>query len=133
MKTMTLVCGLPNAGKTTYCENYENVIHFDSINALSFEDKYNKCISEAVKQDGDVTIDGNFYSRRIRMNLLNAFKDKDYRKVCIWVNAPLETCLERSQTGGRDEEIVRHINEYFEKPLLDEGWDELIYLYGNEN
>lgn len=133
MNTLILVCGLPNAGKTTYCEQYENVIHLDSIESTSFEDKFNKCIHQAAQAEGDVVIDGNFFSSRIRQNLLNAFKDRDYKKICVWVNTPFDICLERARNGGRDETTVNHIYRYFDDPTLEEGWDELICTYTDEN
>ena len=28
---MILICGIPNAGKTTYSQRYSDVIHFDEV------------------------------------------------------------------------------------------------------
>ena len=123
MKTVTLVCGLPNAGKTTFCKKYDNVIHLDSMGHSTYEERFNECIIIAVNNSGDIVIDGNFYSKRIRKNMISALNQQQCKKVCIWINTPLETCLKRADSGGRSREIVNHINK----------WDELIMLNGDEN
>ena len=58
MKNITLICGLPNAGKTTYSRQFENVIHLDDfrknhlIGDLCFQD----CKDIVLNNDGDICI-----------------------------------------------------------------------------
>ena len=87
---------------------------------------YEKCAEEASNSEGDVYIDGVYYNSFLRKKLLEVFKD--YKKVCIWVNTPVETCLERSTTGGKPASIVRFFSKIFEIPTEDEGWDEIITI-----
>ena len=123
---MILIIGHPNAGKTTYAAQFDNVLHLDDFP----RSKFLNC-NEAVRQsDGNVVVEGIYNFRCRRERLLEAVKGKNVKNVCIWLDTPVDECLRR-ETRGRDE---RTINDYIEPPTLDEGWDEIIRIqYGNES
>lgn len=115
---LTLICGLPNAGKTTYSKKYTNVIHGDEIQ--DFNNVY-----EMVSQTDDVCIEWIFLDSYIRKKVLSAYMG-DY-KVCIWLDTPIEECLRR-EDRNRGMAIVRNCSMAFEPPTYDEGWDEIIRI-----
>ena len=112
---LTLICGHPNAGKTTYSERFENVLHFDE-----YLGRYADGYAIAAGMD-DVVVEGLFQKRKTRLELLDALADHS-PKVCIWVDTPTEVCKARPDFKGRAR---------MEPPTLDEGWDEMIVIRGD--
>jgi len=116
---ITLICGLPRAGKTTYSQKYENtckVIHTDNIGS-------SQNLMNIIKHYDDVVVEGIFRIARFRELILRSRKDEFSR--CIWIDTPIEVRKSRanySPFGG----------ERFEPPTLDEGWDEIIIIRGND-
>ena len=126
MKKMTLVCGLPNAGKTTYCKKFENVIHLDDYNEPRFSLRNKRCNEEAIKSETDVYIDGCYFTKELRKELLEKFDG--WKKACILIDTPFEVCIARCEENGRHKETVMWVNDIYEKPTQDEGWDEFTVI-----
>ena len=127
---LTLICGIPNAGKTTYSSRYDNVIHFDEVSHKGGQ--FKMCNEMASKADGDVVVEGVYNSVRRRKELLEACSHHD-RKVCIWLDTSLEECLEREANyRKRPLGMVRSHHRSFEMPTYDEGWDEIIVIRKGE-
>ena len=109
----TLICGVPNAGKTTFSSHYENVIHMDDFIAkkrgLAHEE-----ICEVIAHSDDICVEGVFVSSRVRRRLCNAYNGK---KVCIWLNPSVEECIAREERG-RGTGVIRSCSEAFEPPTL---------------
>lgn len=119
---MILICGIPNAGKTTYSERYENVIHFDRILGRYRWDK----VVEAVKQDNSVVVEGVYGKASERKRLVEASVEPS---TCIWLDTPLDVCVDRERNGrNRSENMVIWASEDFEEPTYDEGWYEIIRI-----
>lgn len=125
MKTVTLICGLPNAGKTTYSEQFDNVFHLDDFDCRTFKKKFDMCNKTSSKSETDVYVEGCYHRKSLRKEFIETFKD--WKKVCIWFNTPLDVCLSRCEKA-RSEMVVLSINKAFQEPTKDEGWDELIVL-----
>lgn len=109
---ITLIMGHPNAGKTTYSEQYENVVHLDDY---PFP-KFLRCNEAASEHIGDVVIEGIYNLRCRREKLLEACSHHD-RKVCIFLDIPADECNKRDTRG--------HIAGFLIPPTYDEGWDEI--------
>lgn len=123
---LTLICGLPNAGKTTYSSKYDTVIHFDDIPRKGGQ--FENCNKRASEVKGDVCVEGVYNSARRRKQLLEACKHQD-RKVCIWIDTPLEECIRREcEYRKRPIGMVHAHRKSFEPPTLEEGWDEVIVI-----
>ena len=117
---LTLICGHPRAGKTTFSKKYENicpVIHIDEIHSSVRVMQKVRAIS------GDVVVDGIYYTPRERKELLASYRGSGTR--CICLDTPKEI---------REERMHRKIRkDYpFLVPTLDEGWDEIIIIRGND-
>lgn len=126
---LTLICGLPNAGKTTYSSRYDDVIHFDDVSRKG--DQFANCNKMASEVDGDVVVEGVYNSARRRKELLVGCKHQD-KKVCIWLDTSLEECLKREANYRKRPLImVSSHHKNFEPPTLNEGWDEIIVVKGD--
>ena len=122
---ITLICGLPNAGKTTYSQRYDNVIHFDDC-PLPRNEIFE---SKVAQSQGDVYAEGICNSKKSRGMFLKAIAHRTDKKVCIWIDTPLKVCLEREKAyRKRPLSMVEQHAKRFEPPTLDEGWDEIIIV-----
>lgn len=124
---LTLICGLPNAGKTTFSKRYDNVIHLDDVRPQGKAPT--KVIHDMVADQSEVCVEGTYLVARQRRELANAYKGE--RKVCIWLDVPIEECIAR-ENRGRKELMFRIGQQAFEPPTLDEGWDEIIRITNYE-
>ena len=114
---LTLICGMPRAGKTTYSEKYDNVIHLDGLG-------YHTVKSKVGEIEGDIVVEGIYEHPQIRSRLIDAYKGQGKR--CIWLDTPLEVRKKRP--------MWRPYHGFeFEPPTLDEGWDEIIIIRGDNN
>lgn len=120
---MILIIGRPNAGKTTYSAKFDKVIHLDDFPWKN--DRFHNCNLAVAEADEDTVTEGIYTTRKRREEWLAVAKG---RKVCIWLDTPLEECIARN-SRGRSIFSMRHV----EPPTYDEGWDEIIVIRGNEN
>lgn len=136
MKTVTLICGLPNAGKTTYSRNYQNVIHLDDYRKKTFGiDCYFECADTAANTKEDVCIEGIYNTKQQRIRLLTALRLAGIpcRKVLVWLNTPMNVCMDREHNAGcKNRNVVKQFSHVFDIPTKDEGWDEIIEINQEE-
>lgn len=119
MRNLTLICGRPRAGKTTYSKQYADVLHLDSFGHIP--GNYANLLEHLPQSD--VVVEGIYGTPEQRTELAGRF---DGRKVCIWLDTPLETIRGRYPTYAK-----LHSFPYpFEPPTLDEGWDVIIRVKG---
>ena len=126
---MVLICGIPNAGKTTFSKKYENVIHVDDFAKIRKErgDKKLTLGDFVAEASEDICVEGVMWRKANRESLVKRCGKK--RKVCIWLDTPLEICIER-ETRGRSRVFFEHEYAHFEPPTYSEGWDEIIIIHG---
>lgn len=114
---LTLICGHSRAGKTTYSQRFDNVIHLDDTHSTR---KVREKVGRVV---GDVVVEGIYYNPIDRVALLEAYRGEGTR--CICLDTPREV---REQRMGH---AIRH--DYpFRIPAYSEGWDEIIVIRGDE-
>lgn len=121
---LTLICGLPNAGKTTYSQKFQNVLHADDYTNT---DDLLKLVSKNIK---NICVEGIFmthYSRKRLLNVYNGNKTK-----CIFIDTPLDICLKR-ENRKRLLQVIRNCSDIFEPPTYSEGWDEIEIIKWEEN
>lgn len=119
---LTMICGLPNAGKTTLSERYENALHQDEIGTISN-------VIKAIEQiDDDVIIEGYFGKCEERKNVLSAYNGKTK---CLFIDISVEESIRR-ENRNRHPQILRNAARFFEPPTFDEGWNEIIIIRGND-
>lgn len=113
---LTLICGMPRAGKTTYSQRFDNVIHIDFTG-------YPKAKMLVGGTTDDIVVEGVCEHPQMREKFINAYKGQGKR--CIWIDTPLEV---------RKQRPMWHLYNglTFEPPTLDEGWDEIIIIRGDD-
>ena len=115
---LTLICGHPRAGKTTYSKRFDNVIHLDEVHSTQ------KVIQKIRTISGDVVVEGIYYRPTERRELIKAYKGNRTR--CICLNTSKEV---REQRCGHR---IKH--DYpFLLPTYEEGWDEIIITEDNND
>lgn len=130
---VTLICGIPNSGKSTYGINYDSVIHFDDIPHKNPSEQFATCNQLVSKSRESICVEGLYNNRRRRTEFIEAVKHKQEQKVCIWLDTPVEVCLEREHNyRHRPDSIVLHHAKIFEPPTYSEGWDEIWIVRNNE-
>lgn len=112
---LTLICGLPNAGKTTYSGQFANVLHLDEIGRTGRVADMVRGMTE------DVTIEGVFGTVESRKRLVEAY---DGPTRCVFLDVPFDEILRR-EDRGRAEWLLRNAAKRFTPPTYDEGWDEI--------
>ena len=116
---MILICGIPNAGKTTYSSQFKKVIHCDDVIGRNRLVK----IIAMIKDDPSVCVEGVCERALERKSFVEA--SNEYNK-CIWLNVPVDECIKREINGrNRSVHMVQWAYEDFEPPTYDEGWDEI--------
>lgn len=108
-----LICGLSNAGKTTYSQHFKNVIHYDEVPGTTRQ-KHEFILEQS--RHGEICVEGVYGERFRRAELASAMKGK---KICIWLDTPVDVCKSRENFRG---------STMFEPVTKDEGWDEVITL-----
>ena len=121
---LTLICGIPNAGKTTLSRKFDNVVHLDGRYCNNGEyDRINRIASQT---KGDICVEGIYLKRAEREALIKAYNGKS---VCIWLNTPLDECLKREKEyRKRPLFLVTNSNKRLEPPSYEEGWDYIITI-----
>ena len=119
---LTMICGLPNAGKTTFSRQYDNALHQDDIGTISR-------IIDVIENMDDVIIEGYFGRRNERERVIKTHKG--YAK-CIFLDISVEESICR-ENRNRHPQILRNSARFFEPPTYDEGWDEIIIIEDNND
>lgn len=109
---LTLVCGQPRAGKTTYAKRFDKVIHLDECG-------YRKVEKHVRRAEGDVVVEGVYDKAMERKRLVKAHDGSGFK--CIWLDTPDE--VRRSRYGWD-----KFCDRDFEPPTYDEGWDEIVII-----
>lgn len=116
-----LICGVGRAGKTTYSQAFDHVLHLDGMGR---EPQRFRNVINALT-DRDVTVEGIYGTSALRMELLQAYRGKGSK--CIWLDTPEPLVRDRLKKDGIP---IPHRHFDFEPPTFNEGWDEIIIIRG---
>lgn len=114
----TMICGLPNAGKTTFSKRFANALHQDDIGTL------NRVIDAIKQTNGDVVAEGYFGRSEERERVLAT---QSGWKRCIFIDVTTDESIQR-EDRNRHPQILRNASMFFEPPTYSEGWDEIIII-----
>ena len=120
---ITLICGLPRAGKTTFSKRYDGkckIIHLDDYGAPIHS--YIR-VCNILNPKEDIVIEGVYNRADIRKNLIAPYNDE--KKICIWLDTPIE--IKKTRQG-----YSKHCEYPFEPPTYAEGWDEIRIIRNGE-
>ena len=115
---LTMICGLPNAGKTTFSKRFANALHQDDIGTL------NRVIDAIKQTNGDVVAEGYFGRSEERERVLAT---QSGWKRCIFIDVTTDESIQR-EDRNRHPQILRNASSFFEPPTYSEGWDEIIII-----
>ena len=140
--TLYILCGIPGSGKTTkshelvtlhnaklYCadELFRYTQPKDMKQALS--ETYSQMASELLAGNNVVYDDLNHRLDQ-RLNILSAVSDIECKKILLVMDTPIDECLIRN--ANREVRVtdftIRRVHDRFQRPTLEEGWDEIVYV-----
>lgn len=143
MIKITMLCGLPGSGKSTWASQNtkENtiVLSSDKIREELFGAEeiqgnpkrvFNllyKRAEEALEQEKNVIIDSTNLSSANRKNFINRFYPlADCLSIIIFLESA-EVCIERQKKRERKvpASVIQKMAKQMEMPTFDEGWDEI--------
>lgn len=156
--TLTLMCGLPRCGKSTWIKKNKKdaiVVSPDEIRREIFGHQFHQpankfvfAISEAMatlllKQGKDVIIDATHMTRKLRSSWYPVVKEAGVSTNIVWVYANknpfvnLKIAKVRSRKGSIDEavpdEVLERMSSQFEEPnMTDDGWVSKIIEWKND-
>ncbi len=148
MSTLYVLIGLPGSGKSTFiaelypklaCAAYvsRDNIRFSLVKEnepyFSKEQEVKKLFIESINElleDGyeNIFADATHLTITSRRNVVSK-TPKFSRKIAIFINTPLETCLQRNNMrAGRlkvPEYTIKEMRERLQKPTINEGFNEI--------
>lgn len=107
---ITLICGLPRAGKTTLSGNYKCKVYHGDYNM-------HKCYR--VKDDV-ACVEGIFVTPSMREKVI---RDREDFKLCVYLDTNREILSKRG---------FKNDNATCSEPTLEEGWDKIIIVKDND-
>lgn len=148
-KLVTIMCGVPGSGKSTYIENNLAdsfvVSRDDCLMSLEPELSYSEAWSKVdqkevdklvqkqfkeAKQHDNVVVDMTHMSKKSRRRSLSHF-GKEYRKECVLILQSLpDVYLTNKERCGKiiEKEVVDRMVKSFYPPMLDE-FDDIKYIW----
>lgn len=145
-KVLTVMCGLPRSGKSTWTENNrknEVVVSADEIRKLVYGQGFwgegeplmwairGMILRMLLKQGVNVIIDETNTTEERREPILKIAKEFGYHTTCVLVITPAAECMERAIDEGQKNllPVIQRMSDNFQVPSLDEGFDEIIEYY----
>lgn len=136
-----VICGIPGSGKSTLArsiaEQYGAALYeFDSLPGA-----FSPSSCEAVRAQmwadiaadlrlGKTVVCDDLHTlRKWRTGLLQATDGLPVKRVLVVMDTQLDECLRRNANRQRrlPDFVIQRIAESYEHPVLDEGWDKIIY------
>lgn len=134
METIYVMCGVPGSGKTTFSRKFAEEkglerFSFDEMRCFRLAE-YIRPALEAMRKGKNVILDTTNLRINVRKKVLQEVADIPCRKVVVYMDTSLEQCLYRNahRETRLEDFVVESSYRSLQKPTLDEGWDEIIYV-----
>lgn len=148
---MTMLCGLPASGKSTYAKVLANktdaiILSSDAIRWELFGDEadqehnqqvfqeLHKRIKEYLRNGKNVVYDATNITSKKRRAFLNELKKIDCIKNCVIMATPYEQCLENNKNRERQvpEWVIERMYRKWQTPHWFEGFDNIDIEYWDD-
>lgn len=149
MQKVIIMVGVPASGKSTESVKIGKIlramghpvtyISTDYIRDKLGTSNNKEIFEEAHRQfrqfliDGfDVIFDSRCIYEKNRRYLLSLVPDdREIEKICVYMNAPFHTCLERNRKRGNgvSSHVIYDMKNKIQKPRCEEGFDKLYSIY----
>lgn len=134
MTILYVMCGIPGSGKTTASKQMEQEyglerFSFDEMQCFRLEEFMRPAI-EAMRNGKSVILDTTNLRVNVRVKVLKAVEDIPCRKIVVYMDTPLDECIRRNANREcrLQDFIIESTYRSLQRPTLDEGWDEIIYI-----
>lgn len=134
MIALYVMCGVPGSGKSTFSRK---LAEEQGLERFSFDEMRCFCLKEfmrtaikAMQEGKSVILDTINLRVNVRKKVLQYVDGIQCRKVVVYMDTSLEQCLYRNahrETRLQDC-IIESTYRSLQKPTLEEGWDEIIYV-----
>lgn len=135
---MILFVGLPGSGKSTFYKNHYFNTHLRISNdLLRTKNRTQKLLDFCRGTNMSFVIDNTCTTKEVRKRYIDYCKSISVplRKVCIFFDTPIGTCIERNNCRvGKEcipQKAILMKAKGLERPSLEEGFDELIIIDGD--
>ena len=134
MTALYVMCGVPGSGKSTFSRKLAEEqglerFSFDEMKCFRLEEFMRPAI-KAIQEGKNVILDTTNLRVNVRKKVLQYVEEIPCRKVVVYMGTSLEQCLYRNahrETRLQDC-IIESTYRSLQKPTLEEGWDEIIYV-----
>ena len=133
-----VLCGLPGSGKTTLshklskqynAKSYSYDDFLQSGKGKTLKDFYQYLYQQALVEN--IIIDTINLRIKVRLSLLEYFKNIEKSKILIVMTTSVEECVYRNNKRQREnyitDSMIYFLSNEYEPPSLEEGWNKILY------
>lgn len=135
MRNLTVLIGIPGAGKTTIAKSLfpgHVRVSFDALPNRTRNDE-DKLIIRTCRKGLDIIVDSANVDRLKRMKYVRFAREFGYSVHALLIDTSLDAALARNEARERKvpEGLVRAYCEKLEMPTLDEGFDNVFIMWND--
>lgn len=142
-----MLVGLPNSGKSDWAKTQNMTIHSASkLRTEMFGDNFHKWnngevfkqLHENMQADlntgKSIIFNATNLTRADRKTFLDKIRDLKIKKTAIIVTIKISDCIAKNNKQEKPiaNKILRNMYARYQKPTLDEGFDEILYFHEGE-
>lgn len=145
MKKITILCGLPRCGKTSWAEKYKeanevvisgdlmrrmvyNQYYWDSGEAFMWS-IYHTMLRYLMEQGVDIIVDETNHCVKRRSAIVKNARQYGYEIEAIVFEVDVQKCVDRALAENKDRlaQVIRKMGKYFEIPTIEEGFSHITF------
>lgn len=143
--TLTVLIGLPRAGKTTFLKSFKTdqvTISADNFRQLMYGHRFyangegmmwatrDICLKILMQQHVSIIVDETNITVAHRAKLIKLAKDNGYHTGAIWIDTDPVICAARADNTDQADlkAIIAEMHAKLQPPEYAEGFDKIVYL-----
>ncbi len=140
-----ILMGIPGSGKSTFADKLSETHLRICQDVLGNRNDCINWMKRALSQGHSITLDRTNISRGQRQYFIDVAKDFGAKVYCVFLDTPVEICIERVKNRKDHEtitadlpeekkiEIVAKFNKSLELPQYSEGINEIFHITNSSN